>query len=192
MKKHMFTFLLLVGAGGILLAQNPGVVVYGEPTELEYHFEPISAKNDPGMVLLSEQHATSFVYASPSLPFDDPGYTANGSFTVTVVNGTCVGTYSVTASPIAGSGPGGSTPPFTTITGYFGFGQGNFLFNNAGYGSYTVSVNNTNGACNPDVNPVVFQVDIPEPVPVPISQWSILAAFALILGYSVFAFRRYF
>lgn len=90
-----------------------------------------------------------------SLPFSDPGYTANGSFTVSVTDvGTCVGTYTVNATPIAASGPGGSTPPFTTVTTYIGFPDGfPFLFANAGVGSYTVTVTQTGGGCVGAVSP---------------------------------------
>jgi hypothetical protein len=110
-----------------------------------------------------EQHtasATSIVL--PSLPFSDPGYTANGSFTVTVVNGAGCGTgvYTVNAAPIAGSGPGGSIPPITTVTTYIGFSAGNFLFDAAGAGQYTVTVTET-GPCDPPVNPVVFVATVP-------------------------------
>ena len=42
---------------------------------------------------------------APTLPFSDPGYAANGSFTVLVTNGSCAGTYTVNAAPVAGSGP---------------------------------------------------------------------------------------
>jgi hypothetical protein len=195
MKKRFFTSLLLVVISSFLFAQNSGIVVYGEPTTLEYQFEAITGSNPASDKMLSEQHtasATSVVL--PTLPFADPGYTANGSITVSVLDGICADpyTYAVYAYPVVGSGPGGSTPPNTTITGYIGFPQGNFAFNNAGYGSYTITVTAT-GDCNPPVNPVVLQVDlVSPPVPVPISQWSIFAAFALILGYSVFAFRRLF
>lgn len=89
-----------------------------------------------------------------SLPFSDPGYVPNGSFTVSVTNvGTCVGTFTVSAVPLAGSGPGGSTPPNTTVVAYIGFGQGSFAFNNAGVGSYTVTVSQTGGTCVGAVSP---------------------------------------
>lgn len=106
--------------------------------------------------------ATSIV--PPTCPFASPGYTPNGSFTVTVTNGsTCAGTYTVNASPVANSGPGGSTPPLTTVTTYIGFPQGAFFFGNAGSGTYTVTVTET-GPCNPPVDPVVFQVVVPNGV----------------------------
>ncbi|MFO1282078.1 MAG: hypothetical protein U1F51_06330 [Burkholderiales bacterium] len=97
---------------------------------------------------------------APTLPFSDPGYAANGSFTVLVTNGSCAGTYTVNAAPVAGSGPGGSNPPLTTINTYIGFPAGSFLFANAGSGLYTVTVTET-GACNPPIDPVVFQVQVP-------------------------------
>ena len=192
MKTRFFTSLLLVVLSSSLFAQNDGIVAYGESTDLEYRFEAITeATSDK---LLSEQHtASATMVVLPSLFFNDPSYVANGSFTVTVLDGTCASAYTVNAVPIAGSGPGGSTPPSTTVVTYIGFPQGGFLFNNAGYGSYTLTVTATTPACNPPVNPLVFQVDLVQPpVPVPISQWSIFGVLALILGYSVFAFRKLF
>lgn len=109
-----------------------------------------------------EQYTASESVVLPSLPFSDPGYTANGSFTVTVANGAGCGTgvYTINAAPVAGSGPGGSPTPSTAITTYSGFLAGNFLFPNAGAGQYTVTVFET-GPCNPPVNPVVFVVTVP-------------------------------
>jgi hypothetical protein len=104
--------------------------------------------NDTPFVVTSTQTPTS-------LPFLDPAYAANGSFTMAVADGNCTGTYTVQASPVAGSAPDGSNPPFTTITAYIGFGQGNFLFANAGIGQYDVTVTQTDADCafDPGVNP---------------------------------------
>ena len=99
---------------------------------------------------------------APSFPFNDPGYTADGSFTINVTDGpSCPGTYAVNAAPVAGSGPGGSTPPLTTITTYIGFPQGNFFFGNAGVGDYLVTVTETSG-CALEENPVQITVTIPD------------------------------
>ena len=99
-----------------------------------------------------------------SRPFSAGNYTANGQFTINVANGSCVGTYTVGAVPVAGSGPNGSSPPSTTVVMYIGFGQGNFLFSNAGAGQYTVTVTQTNPACSFDdgVNPTQLTVTINE------------------------------
>lgn len=100
------------------------------------------------------EYTIGYTAVRTSLPFSDPGYAPNGSFTVSVANvGTCVGTYTVNATRVAGSGPGGSTPPFTTITTYIGFPEGNFLFANAGVGSYTVTVTQTGPNCAGAVSP---------------------------------------
>jgi hypothetical protein len=97
-----------------------------------------------------------------SLPFSDPGYTADGAFTMEVVDGSCAGAYTVNAQPVAGSGPEGSTPPITTVMTYIGFGQGTFLFNNAGIGDYQVTTTQTNTDCAFDagINPNVQTVTI--------------------------------
>lgn len=105
--------------------------------------------------------ATPIGIVSPTLPFTDPGYAANGQFTVNVVNGNCIGTYAVDAVPLAGTGPSGSTPPQTPVTGYNGFPQGSFLFGSAGAGTYRVTVTET-GACNLPVDPVVLDVVVPD------------------------------
>jgi hypothetical protein len=102
---------------------------------------------------------TSTSSVRPSCPFSTPAYMANGSFSVVVGNGTCVGTYTVSAVPVAGSGPAGSTPPNTTVTAYIGFGAGTFFFNNAGAGQYTVTVNQT-GSCVLATNPTILTVTV--------------------------------
>jgi len=111
---------------------------------------------------LNEQYTVSATTVKPSCPFISPGYVPNGSFTVTVTNGsTCAGAYTVNAVPLPGSGPAGSTPPNTAMTTYLGAPAGAFFFGNAGAGCYTVTVTET-GACNPPTDPVVTQVCVPD------------------------------
>lgn len=99
--------------------------------------------------------ASIFSQADTSRPFAAGNDTPNGQFTINVADGNCAGTYTVQAAPVAGSAPDGSNPPFTTITAYIGFGQGNFLFANAGIGQYDVTVTQTDANCafDPGVNP---------------------------------------
>jgi Secretion system C-terminal sorting domain len=101
----------------------------------------------------------------PSLPFNDPSYMPNGSFNIVASDLGCAGTYSVSAQPVLGSGPSGSTPPIISPSAYIGFGQGGFLFGNAGYGTYEVTVTETNVNCSGDPKQVKFLVVIPNEPP---------------------------
>jgi hypothetical protein len=113
--------------------------------------------------LVAQQFTVSSQSVRPGCPYFSPGYQPNGSFTVSVVNASgCTGTYTVAASPVAGSGPGGSTPPVTQTAAFVAFGAGNFFFNRAGAGTYNVTVTHTGGTCSPPVNPVVIAVVVPD------------------------------
>lgn len=132
------------------------------------------------------QHTvTPIGIVGPSLPVNDPAYVANGQFTINVADGACVGTYTINAAPLAGTGPGGSTPPMTTVVTYIGFPQGNFLFANAGAGVYRVTTTETGPSCNPPTNPVITDVVVPgtyrppEPIPVNGPLALLVAALAL-------------
>jgi IPT/TIG domain/IPTL-CTERM motif len=105
---------------------------------------------------------TSNVVVPPTLPFTDPGYLPNGRITTTVVNTPdCTsGTFTVNASPVAGSGPGGGNPPFTTVVTYIGFPAGNFLFANAGYGQYRITTTTTSCTVGTPPAPLVDIVTV--------------------------------
>ncbi|MFN7118759.1 MAG: hypothetical protein ACK4TA_18315 [Saprospiraceae bacterium] len=106
--------------------------------------------------------ATSNITA-PTCAYDSPGYDNNGSFLVTVTDGSgCAGTYRVEAQPIAGSGPSGSTPPITTTATFIGFSEGDFEFERAGPGQYQVTIKQTNPNCSPAKNPITFVVTVPD------------------------------
>jgi hypothetical protein len=98
-----------------------------------------------------------FSITSTSIPtmqsYSSPSYTPDGSISVQVLNGTCVGTYSIAISPITGSGPEGSTPPTPLNSPRVGIGQGTYVFQQAGIGKYVVIVAQI-GGCNPSVNPL--------------------------------------
>jgi hypothetical protein len=85
--------------------------------------------------------------------FDHPNYTPNGTISVKINNGTCVGTYSISISAINESGPGGSTPPNPANSPRIGVGQGAYVFQQAGIGRYIVTVSQT-GICSPAMNPI--------------------------------------
>lgn len=127
--------------------------VWGILSLLVACFAPVAFAQD------TQYTAVASAINSPTLPFVSPSYTPDGSFTVLVTNGNCAGTYTINASPVAGSGPSGTTPPLTEVTTYINFGAGSFLFDNAGPGRYTVTVTET-GACNPPIDPVVFTVTV--------------------------------
>ena len=135
----------------------------------------------------------TYVTVNPSLAFGAPGYVADGSITANVadVPGCTGGTYTVNASPVAGSGPLASTPPFTTVTTYIGFPQGAFLFGNAGWGSYTITTTTT--ACGvgapppPTVDVVTFAVTIPT-----LTEWAMILFALLMAGSGAVLVRRRF
>lgn len=130
----------------------------------------------------------------PTLAFSAPGYTPNGSITATVANvaGCTNGTFTVNASPVAGSGPSGSTPPATNITTYIGFPAGNFAFNGVGYGNYTITTTTTACAAGAPPAPTSNVVTVAVPVPVPtLSEWAMIL-FGLVLagGAALYVQRR--
>lgn len=152
--------------------------------------------------------ATSYEAVPTSCQFGDQDYVPDGSFTVTVgpESGGCADdepsapTYTISATPVSGSGPNGSNPPFTTVTAYIGFQEGDFLFGNAGAGEYDVTVTMSNAeACSVTTNPKEFTAVVPEgfpscdPVtPVPaMSNWSTWGMILLLgLGALIVLMRR--
>jgi len=100
---------------------------------------------------------TQGTLTSPGCPYASPMYAPNGSFSVAVGNGDCAGTYTLSATPIAGSGPNGSTPP--TLPTQTGLAAGTVTFTNAGAGAYTITATETSG-CAVAQNPVSIMVTI--------------------------------
>ena len=149
-----------------------------------------------GLFLFGVAHAATVTYTTvrPTLSFNDPGYTANGSITATVANTPdCTGgTFTVNATPIAASGPSGSTPPFTSVTTYIGFPAGNFLFANAGYGRYRITTTTTACAVGIPPAPIVNEVLLlGESAPIPtVSEWGMIIMSSLLALMAVMTLRR--
>ena len=170
MKRVLFILTALIISVNLIFSQSNGKVVYGPNAESSNRKSSIIVDQaDGNTIAYSESTKTGSGYdPKPILRGGDyaplgsqfTAYVSSStdtSFRVTVVDAAdCAGTYTVSCTPIAGSGPGGSDPPFTSITAYIGFPQGNFLFNNAGNGEYLITVLNTNGSCSPPINPVYF------------------------------------
>jgi len=166
MKKVFFTLVVLMVSTQLLFSQSAGKVVYGPKADQSDLTVDLSQGN---AVVYDANKRIAGYEPRPTQPGASDAPVADQfsayvsvstatSFTVTVVDAPdCAGTYTVSCSPIAGSGPGGSTPPLTNITAYIGFPQGNFFFGNAGEGEYAITVTNTNGACSPPVNPLMFK-----------------------------------
>lgn len=132
----------------------------------------------------------SIVSSSVVLP---TGLTTNdGSITTTVADSPgCTGaTYTVNASPVASSGPGGSTPPFTSVVTYIGFPAGPFLFANAGFGQYTITVSTTSVCTEaPNVSTVTLTPPAPTSIPT-LSEWGMIILSSLLALGTVIALRR--
>jgi hypothetical protein len=118
--------------------------------------------------------AADFTYSvdvtPPTVAFDDGGYTANGSFTVTVTDDECsTGTYTINAAPVFHSAPDSTTPPSTTITTYIGFPEGSRLFDNAGVGDYTLTMTQTSS--NTGCNMWAQEIEVVTVGNPPVTQW---------------------
>lgn len=154
-----------------------------------------------GLALGVNAFATTASYnvVLPSLPFADPGYTANGSITAIIAEtGDCQGgTYTVNAVPVLSSGPGGSTPPNTSTTSYIGFpASQNFLFSSAGYGQYTITTTTTACASGTAPAPIVDVITVaaaaasaPRPIPT-LSMWGVITLTGLMLFFGLRGHRR--
>lgn len=138
----------------------------------------------------------TYVTVLPTLAFGAPGYVPNGSITATVadVPGCTAGIYTVNATPIAGSGPAASSPPSTTVTTYIGFPQGAFfVFNNAGWGSYTITTTTTACGVGAPPPPTIDVVTIAPPATIPtMAEWAMILLALLMAGSGAVLVRRRF
>lgn len=137
----------------------------------------------------------TYVTVLPTLAFGAPGYVPNGSITANVadVPGCTGGTFTVNAAPIAGSGPAASTPPLTTVTTYIGFPQGSFLFNNAGWGSYTLTTTTTACGVGAPPPPTIDVVTLVQPATIPtLTEWAMILLALLMAASGAVLVRRRF
>jgi hypothetical protein len=100
----------------------------------------------------------SFTAIAPSCPENSPGFVPDGSFAVTVEDGTSCpgGTYDVTII----SGPYTVAPP-----AYLGVPAGTYNFFNAGPGMYQAQIDEV-GICNPkpDLMPVIVDITVEDAI----------------------------
>lgn len=144
------------------------------------------------LLLLLPCHPANASIVSSSVVLPTGLATNDGSITTTVADSPgCTGaTYTVNASPVASSGPGGSTPPFTSVVTYIGFPAGPFLFANAGFGQYTITVSTTSVCMEaPDVSTVTLTPPAPTSIPT-LSEWGMIILSSLLALGTVIALRR--
>jgi len=144
------------------------------------------------LLLLLPFHAANASIVSSSVVLPTGLATNDGSITTTVADSPgCTGaTYTVNASPVASSGPGGSTPPFTTVVTYIGFPAGPFLFANAGVGQYTITVSTTS-VCMEAQNISTVTLTPPAPTSIPtLSEWGMIILSSLLALGTVITLRR--
>jgi len=146
---------------------STGILEYGKSPQTNVNaVENSQAPLAPAAGACMQFNGTVSSLLQPTCSYSSPGFINNASFTITVEDAeACAGTYTVHSAPVAGSGPGGSTPVITTIVTYIGFPQGNFFFGNAGPGQYEVTITNTNLACSVPKNPVILKVTIEDAPP---------------------------
>lgn len=144
------------------------------------------------LLLLLPCHPANASIVSSSVVLPTGLATNDGSITATVADSPgCTGaTYTVNASPVASSGPGGSTPPFTSVVTYIGFPAGPFLFANAGFGQYTITVSTTS-VCMEAQNISTVTLTPPAPTSIPtLSEWGMIILSSLLALGTVIALRR--
>ena len=145
------------------------------------------------LLMLLPCHPANASVVSSSVVLPTGLNTNDGSITTSVADSPgCTGaTYTVNASPVASSGPGGSTPPLTNIVTYIGFTAGYpFLFANAGVGQYTITVT-TNSVCTEAQNVSTVTLTPPAPTSIPsLSEWGMIILSSLLGIGTVIALRR--
>jgi hypothetical protein len=178
--QQVFTSTVCTNTAGVTWNNATGVVSYivtGLQPGTDYQYSLVetcdgfvgnsgSCLNAVSIVFTTfdDNPTVTFTATAPSCPAVSPGYVPNGSFSVSIGDGaSCTGLYDIVATPDAGSGPLGNTPPFSFPSIIFNATDAGspYLFTGAGAGTYTIQVFEL-GLCNHPTNPTVITVVVPD------------------------------